>query len=348
MKEQTVSLGTKIVAANEKLTSINMIDLYEMISHPEPSLRNQTEVLRSIQRMDSAKYNLMKKSLPYFVCAHFEPSFRRKENFSSLSSFVLDIDHVDEKTIQLHDLKAKLAKDDRIAMMFTSPSGCGLKLIFLLNKPCTDENIYSSFYKQFAWEFAKEHQLETFIDLKTNDVTRACFIAADDDATLNLTAMPVCWENYVNLESVDLFIKEDKMPSISQEKQVQDLEPVEKTHDPDQETMGRIKERLELNKRKKLPQEIRPVYVPQEITNIVTDLKQSIEETGVELYDTRNIQYGIKLMFRTHQLKAEINLFFGHKGYSVVESPKRGTSMQLNGMMAQLVNDYVQTLTYSS
>ena len=31
MKEQTVSLGTKIVAANEKLTSITMIDLYEMI-----------------------------------------------------------------------------------------------------------------------------------------------------------------------------------------------------------------------------------------------------------------------------------------------------------------------------
>ena len=64
MKEQTVSLVTKIVAANEKLTSINMIDLFEMIAHPEPSLRNQTEVLRSIQRMDSAKYNLMKKSLP--------------------------------------------------------------------------------------------------------------------------------------------------------------------------------------------------------------------------------------------------------------------------------------------
>ena len=38
-----------------------MIDLFEMLAHPEPSLRNQAEVLRSIQRMDSAKYNLMKK-----------------------------------------------------------------------------------------------------------------------------------------------------------------------------------------------------------------------------------------------------------------------------------------------
>lgn len=348
MKEQTVSLGTKIVAANEKLTSINMIDLFEMIAHPEPSLRNQTEVLRSIQRMDSAKYNLMKKSLPYFVCAHFDPDYRRKENFSSASSFVLDIDHVDDKSIHLDELKAELAKDERIAMMFTSPSGCGLKLIFLLDKPCLDENIYSSFYKQFAWDFAKEHHLETFIDLKTNDVTRACFIPADDHAILNPTATPVNWENYVNLDCVDLFIKEDKMPSISQEKQVQDLEPVEKNLDPDRETMNRIKERLELSQKKKLPQEVRPIYVPEEITNIVTDLKQSIEETGVELYDTRNNQYGIKLMFRTHQLKAEINLFFGHKGYSVVESPKRGTSMQLNDMMAQLVNDYIQTLRCTS
>lgn len=233
MKEQTVSLGTKIVAANEELTSINMIDLFEMIAHPEPSLKNQTEVLRSIQRMDSTKYNLMKKSLPYFVCAHFAPDYRRKENFTSVSSFVLDIDHVDEKSIHLDELKAELAKDERIAMMFTSPSGCGLKLILLLDKPCLDGNIYSSFYKQFAWDFAKEHQLETFIDLKTNDVTRACFIPADDHAILNMTATPVNLENYVDLDCVDLFIKEDKIPSISQEKQVQNLEPVEKNLDPD-------------------------------------------------------------------------------------------------------------------
>ena len=82
-------------------------------------------------------------------------------------------------------------------------------------------------------------------------------------------------------------------------------------------------------------------YEMKEITNILTGLKDSVEETGVELYDTRNIQYGIKLMFRTHQLRAELNLFYGHRGFSVVESPKRGTSMQLNSLMAQLVGDYI-------
>ena len=74
---------------------------------------------------------------------------------------------------------------------------------------------------------------------------------------------------------------------------------------------------------------------------LTDNLKSSVEETGVELYDTRKIQYGMKLMFKTKQLRAEINLFYGHRGYSVVESPKRGTSLELNSMMAQLVNDYV-------
>ena len=113
------------------------------------------------------------------------------------------------------------------------------------------------------------------------------------------------------------------------------------TTEPDHDTMARIRERLELNSKKRLPAETHPIYVPEEITNILTGLKDSVEETGVELYDTRNIQYGIKLMFRTHQLRAELNLFYGHRGFSVVESPKRGTSMQLNSLMAQLVGDYI-------
>ena len=234
-----------------------------------------------------------------------------------------------------------LDQDERIVMMFTSPSGCGLKLLFLLDKPCLDYNVYSAFYKQFALEFAREHNIESFIDLKTNDVTRACFLSADAQATFNPTATAIHWENFVNLESVDLFVKDAQVPATNlvgtQDKALMQAKNIE----PDKETMAKIKERLELNSKKKLPVETRPIYVPEEVTNILSNLKSFVEETGVELYDTKKIQYGIKLMFKTQQLKAEINLFYGHRGYSVVESPKKGTSMELNSMMAQLVNDYV-------
>lgn len=341
MEEITVSLGTNLVSANERMTSISLIELYERIAHANSAFINQIEVLRSIYQMDGNKYTLMKKSLPYIVCAHFEPGFRRLENFTSVSSFVLDIDKVDEDSITLDELRNALDKDERIALMFTSPSGCGLKLLFLLDKPCLDYNVYSTFYKQFASDFAKEYHIEAFVDLRTNDVTRACFLSADEQATFNPTAIAIHWEDYVNLESVDLFVKENQVPTINLEPATDCSLPLVSNIEPDKETMAKIKERLELNNKKRLPVETRPVYVPEEVTNILSNLKSSVEETGVELYDTRKIQYGMKLMFKTQQLRAEINLFFGHRGYSVVESPKRGTSMELNSMMAQLVNDYV-------
>ncbi len=340
MERITVSLGSCIVSANEKLCSISLIELYEKITHATPTFRNQIEVLRSIYQMDADKYTMMKKALPYFVCARFEPGVRRLENFSSVSAFVLDIDKIDEDNISMEELRDKLCKDERIAMMFTSPSGCGLKVLFLLDKPCRDYNIYSSFYKQFTAEFANEYHIERYVDLRTSDVTRACFLSADPTATFNPTAQTVCMDDYVNMESVDMFFKEDQMLSSWMPQQEETLPQIVSV-EPDQETMARIKERLELNNKKKLPAEIRPVYVPEEITNILAGLKDSVEETGVELYETRNIQYGIKLMFRTHLLRAELNLFYGHRGFTVVESPKRGTSLELNSMMAQLVGDFV-------
>lgn len=341
MEEMTVSLGTNLVSTNEKLTSIPLIELYEKIAHANPTFTNEIEVLRSVYHLDAKKYSMMKKALPYFVCAKFDPAVRRLENFASTSCFVVDIDKIDEDEVTLEGLKNELDKDDRIAMMFTSPSGHGLKLLFLLDKPCLDYNIYSSFYKQFAMDFATEHHLENYIDYKTNDVTRACFLSADSTASLNTTAIPICLEDYVNLECVDLFVKEDLASSNTDFPNTGTILPQVTTTEPDHDTMARIRERLELNSKKRLPAETRPIYVPEEITNILTGLKDSVEETGVELYDTRNIQYGIKLMFRTHQLRAELNLFYGHRGFSVVESPKRGTSMQLNSLMAQLVGDYI-------
>lgn len=341
MENVVLSLGQNLVSHNERMVPVTLADMYEHIVHAKPEFANQIEVLRSIRRMDSAKYSLMKKSLPYFVCAHFAPAIRRQDNFSSVSSFVLDIDNVDEDTLALTELKRQLGKDGRIAMMFTSPGGNGIKILFLLAKPCRDYNVYTAFYKQFASSFAKEYNIEPYIDMKTCDVARACFLSADPEAMLNISATPVDMDEYVDMDCVDMFVKEDTRVCVDLQVTEESRPAVKRNVEPDKETMARIKEQLEMNSRKKLPAETRPVYVPCEITDILTGLKRTIEETGIELYDTRNIQYGVKLMFRTGQLHAEINLFFGHRGYSVVESPKRGTSAELNGMMAQLVDDYI-------
>lgn len=335
--ETKFSFGRNITSANELMETVGLADLYGMISKPGTQLSSQQAVLRSVMDLDMDKYRQLKKSLPYFVCASFEPNVRRKENFASTSSFVLDIDHCEREGRQLEDIKAELAADERVAMIFVSPGGCGLKLLFLLDEPCRDTNVYSSFYRKFAGDFAVKHNIADCVDMRTCDVSRACFLAFDPECILNTTAIPVHVGDYADMESVDVFVKDCQ----ETEKAMKSLAVVAGgCADPDRDTMDRIKAKLDTGRRRR--QEIKPlVCVPAEVQNIMEGLKGYVEETGAVLYETRAIQYGIKLCFRTATHLAELNLFYGKKGFTVSASPKRGTYAELNGMLAELVRNYI-------
>ena len=66
-------------------------------------------------------------------------------------------------------------------------------------------------------------------------------------------------------------------------------------------------------------------------------------DTGVEIYEIVSIQYGKKLQFRMGQKLAEVNLFYGKRGFSVVQSPRCGTSADLNELMSQLIDSFLIT-----
>lgn len=340
--DTTISLGHHLTSPNERMEIITLVDLYERISHANSSLNSQQEILRSVRDLDQSKYAQLKRALPYFVCGKFENGVRKIENFSHLEAFILDVDHFEDNDISIENLKKHIAQDERVAMIFISPSGNGLKLLFFLDEACRDSNIYTAFYKRFAIEFAKEYKLENYVDYKTCDVTRACFLASDANAILNLNFIAIHMDDYINTEAVDLFVYDNKQAASECQALITVVEEAtSKSIDPNQETMNKIKERLEMN-RKRLPAATcQEIYVPTEIKAIFEGLKASVEETGVELYETRDIQYGMKLCFRVNLILAELNLFFGKRGFTVVESPKRGTSSELNSMMAELVRDYI-------
>lgn len=338
----TLSLGHHLTASNDRMEIITLVDLYEKISHADSALCTQQDILRSARDIDYSKYSQLKRALPYFVCGKFENGIRRIENFSCLDAFVLDIDHFEEKDLNIEELKKQIAQDDRVAMTFISPSGNGLKLLFFLDEPCRDSNIYTAFYKRFAIEFAKEHHIEKYLDYKTCDATRACFLASDPNAILNMNFIAIHMEDYINTEAVDLFVYDDKqtdnkclaLMNASEETTPKDI-------DPNQETINKIKEKLELGRKRIANSANHKFYIPAQVKIIFDGLKSSIEETGVELYETKDIQYGMKLCFKVNLAYAELNLFYGKKGFTVVESPKRGTSSELNGMMAELVRNYI-------
>ena len=57
--------------------------------------------------------------------------------------------------------------------------------------------------------------------------------------------------------------------------------------------------------------------------------------------DVMDINYGKKLQLSLGRRSAELNLFYGKRGFTVVQSPKRGTSSELNQTAAELVECYL-------
>jgi tetratricopeptide (TPR) repeat protein len=83
------------------------------------------------------------------------------------------------------------------------------------------------------------------------------------------------------------------------------------------------------------------VYVPEQLEQILEKLTEYIAEAGVKIDEVSNIHYGKKIKLRAGVLQAEINLFFGKKGFSVVKSPRQGTSEQLNELMTAYIRAFI-------
>ena len=328
------SAGKNIVQANDTLVMISPEYLYRSICHPKPEISSKIKQLRIIRTLDSKRYSTLKRDLPYIVCATFNPPLRKTENFVSTEYFIIDIDHISESDIPVQELRKKLQCDSHVYMLFLSPGEDGLKVIFRLKEKCFDSGLYSVFYKRFADEFASRYRLESIIDKKTSDVCRACFISEDESAYFNPDAEPVDFNAYVNTD--DNLSIADTFHEIKKESEPTDLQD---THaGPDEDSFAKIREILKLGK---VPKNKPEVYVPEQLNDIMDDLKAFLESTGIVVKEIRNISYGKKLSLNLTGKCAEINLFYGKRGYSVVKSPRCGTDKEFNDIAADLINSYL-------
>ncbi|OQB21929.1 MAG: hypothetical protein BWY12_01314 [candidate division BRC1 bacterium ADurb.Bin183] len=103
---------------------------------------------------------------------------------------------------------------------------------------------------------------------------------------------------------------------------------------PDADALAHIKEILHPGG-KKSPREKMPVYVPERLNEMMDDF----------LYEIINIQYGKKLRLRIGVREAEINLFYGKRGFSVIQSPRCGTSSEFNQLAADLIEAFLHETT---
>lgn len=333
--------GTNIQSAADELKKVQEEYLYNSLRNPKPTIAATIQQLRIVYSMDAKAYVQLKRRLPYFVCGQFNPPFRRKENFAYTESFILDFDHLSSKQLSMKTIRDNIVKDEQVMMCFTSPSEDGLKVMFRLKERCYDAGLYSIFYKAFAATFAMRHNLTQVTDSKTSDVARACFISIDPNAYFNPNSIPVDIKAYLDESNPDLLFKikheQDEHDKVIKKN---DADQVSLPKDPDKDILTRI--RQQLNPKAQLPIEQHPAYVPERLNEIIAELKLFIEETGLQVTEIINIQYAKKIRARLGQKEAEVNLFYGKRGFSVVISPRLGTNEELNELLADLIKAFLQ------
>lgn len=337
-----LSVGSNIRDISAPLQKVTPEYLYNALRNPRPEMDSRIRQLRIIRQLNEKQYASLKSQLPYIVCASFNPPFRKTENFAFTQHFIIDIDHICAKGLVLNDIKAKISSDSRTMLCFVSPGEDGLKVIMRLSERCYDAGVYSVFYKRFIQKFSRTYGLEQVIDSKTSDVARACFMSVDREAFFNPECEPVNMGDFVNLVDTSELLRQKK----EQERidaQKSDSQPAAREHiEPEDDAMAKIRQLLNAKQPKqKAGQE---VYVPEILNRLEAQFKESIAGYGFATITMSNIQYGKKIQAEVGLKKAEVNLFYGKRGFTVVKSPRSGTDATLNGLLADTVNTIISEL----
>lgn len=336
--------GKNIQSASDKLVKVTEDYVYHTLFNPKAELAAKIRQLRIVRDLDKKNYSLLKRQLPYLVCGTFSPPYRKTENFAYIDRFIIDIDHLSEKGLELESVRENLKTDTRVMLLFSSPGEDGLKVLMALTEKCYDSGVFTLFYKEFLKNFSFQYGLDQVIDSSTCDVTRACFMSVDSNVYYNPQPEQIDMGSYISLSSpvalFDMKAQQEKQEKEDRKKEQEAAGDAQKPDvDPDKDIMQRIKILLE---GKKAEQKIKNlVYVPEQLNEILEELKQFIEDQGISVYEVVNIQYAKKLRCKMGIKQAEVNLFYGKHGFHVVQSPRSGTSSELNTMVADIVQIYL-------
>jgi len=218
MTQPTLTFGTQITSALAPLTVVLLADVAGWVS-TDPALQSSTERLRRLAQFDREAYRTVKTRLPYIVGSVFGEGGRLIQSLVAAHYFILDLDECKGLDGRVPDA---IRHDSSVALAFVSPSGQGLKVVLPLLDPCTDARQFSAAYRNVAGDFGTRHRFAKSVDLRTADVTRACFLAHDPLVHHNPDARPIDWRLWLaegelaGLEEPGLTMLASVRPSIEE------------------------------------------------------------------------------------------------------------------------------------
>lgn len=336
-------IGKQITTPGDLLQTVAVENVFKAIISPNSTVATLQKRLQAIRMIDEQQYRKLKTALPYLVCATFQPKLRRKENFLYTERFIVDIDHLSAYNLDLPVLKNTLASDPRVELLFTSPSGDGLKALFVLSEKISDSGYYALFYKSFCIKLAAQYQLGGAVDTKTNDVARCCFVSFDPEAWYNPRPQLVEASEYLpedgdmGLDRLLAQIKETEKETAAQKKEL-GIETAAKAPLAD-DILNNIKEKVGV-RLKKAPEK---TYIqPAELDEIMTRLAQQLQEVDATILKMTPIHYGRQVKIGAGPYWAEVNVFYGQRGASIVGTTKTGSNRELCETLVALLKSQLQ------
>lgn len=327
-----LTYGLHITQINDPLHPLKLELLVKKIKNPKPEFAARIDQLRRIKEIDEKQYKFLKKSLPYFCCAKFSPNYRKKEHFMAIDFFTLDFDNFSESDLPKQEVFEKLKEDPNLVLLFTSPGGDGLKALFRLKSSIKDPGLYAHFYKAFAHQFANKYKLNSVIDWITHDVTRATFFSVDPNAWHNPQALPIQVEDYISLDIDKGFSFIEKE---FEKKAKENTVPGPQESKIGLEALDQIKKKLNPNYK---PKKKKEVFVPEHLNEAMPVIERALSDNDISLVSAKSISYGKQIKVMLKKAWAELNVFYGKKGFTVVKTTKTGSHKELCELAYQIID----------
>ena len=335
-----IRLGKQVTKAGDQLYDVTVEKIHQALKNPTGEVASLQRRLQAIRAMDPGQYRKLKVNLPYLVCAQFHPKVRKKENFVFTDRFLVDIDHLSEHGLDMGQTRKIFEGDPRVELLFSSPSGDGLKVLFRLNNKIQDSQFYTAFYQAFCLQLEKDFKLGPALDHKTHDVSRCCFVSFDPDAYFNAQAEEIDPGSFVNEES--LFEWDQIKSAISQiEKTHQDHKKNEQREGDSRvgqelspTVLATIKEKIG---QKNVQRKTKEYIQPEELEVVMEKLQGYLEEINAHLENVRPISYGRQVKVSTGDIWAEVNVFYGRKGVNIVRTTKTGSHKEFGEKLTEFL-----------
>lgn len=325
-------LGKNFSFFNDNLLDISCIDIYNSLISENYKLESIINQLNIVRQINENKYENILKKLPYIVFGDFSPSIRDVSNFASAKYIGFNIEVED---LDVNILKANIIKDEEICLLFNDASSRGLNVIVELDEICYDINLYSLLVKKYIKSFSLKYNLDINIYKNDNIACVPMFVSLDSTAYYNENNLKVVLKSYVDIENPNELMYDKKKidrDSIIKKKNLE--------QEPVPEVLNSIKRILNPSSAVKIRKKSL-AYVPEILNDLTPYIIEYFKSISILVSEVSDINYGKKLVLIQGGNAADINLFYGKKGFSIVKSPKKGTNDQFADKVVVLLRDFI-------